>query len=130
MVSEIELALRALIRVALRPEQIESVAKRALASTYAGRTHKLPVVLEGMTFEDYRTVLSFETTWSQFEPVFGTVRRRVSGKLKEVGEIRNDVFHFRREITATDRKILVTHRDWLLTKVQQAQDRRTNGEVP
>lgn len=128
-VSEIELALRALIRVALTSEEIESVARRALASTYAGRPDRLPVALEEMTFEDYRMLVSFGATWASFEPVFGTVRTRVSGKLKEVGEIRNDVFHFRREITANDRKTLMKHRDWLLTKVQQAQDRRPGGDM-
>jgi hypothetical protein len=123
-VSEIELALRGLIRVSAGSEEIKSIATQALASTYVGRPDKLPVVLEEMTFEDYRTLLSFGATWPVFEPVFRTMRSRVSGKLKEVGEIRNDVFHFRREITAADCNTLTRHRDWLLTKVQQAQDGR------
>lgn len=128
MISEIELALRALIGIALSPKELEAVSKRALENTYAGRLDKLPVVLAEMTFEDYRTLVSFGATWELFEPVFGTARPRVSGKLKEVGEIRNDTFHFRREITAEDRKTLITHRSWLLTKVQQAQYRERQGE--
>jgi predicted transcriptional regulator len=121
VLSEIELALRALIRIALHPDDLAAVAKRALESIYQGRMDELPLVLEEMTFEDYRSLLDFGETWNHFEPFFGTARKRVSGKLKEVRVIRNDVFHFRREITAADQKTLTTHRSWLLAMVQRAQ---------
>ncbi len=123
VLSEIELALRALIRIALPPDDLAAVARRALESIYQGRMDELPVVLEEMTFEDYRSLLDFGETWAQFEPFFGTARKRVGGKLKQVREIRNDVFHFRREITAADQKTLTEHRGWLLTMVQRAQAR-------
>jgi predicted transcriptional regulator len=119
MVSEIELALRALIRVALDETQLELAAKRSLASAYGGED-KVPKTLEDMTFDNYQSLISRGETWAAFESVFGGTRTRTSGKLKEVGAIRNDLFHFKREITIQDHQTLAAHRNWLLNKVKQA----------
>jgi len=122
MVSEIELALRALIRIALGPEQIVVAAKRCLSSVYdEGR---VPTCLEEMSFGDYQSLVSHGDNWKELESVFGGNRIRVSGKLKEVGDIRNDLFHFKREITEEDRQTLNGHRNWLLNKIKQVEARR------
>ncbi len=118
LVSEIELALRALIRVALSAEQIAAAATRCLSSVYG--EGKVPLSLEGMTFDNYQCLISHGENWREFEPVLGGTRTRTSGKLKEIGAIRNDLFHFRREITMQDHEILTAHRNWLLTKVKEA----------
>lgn len=119
LVSEIELALRALIRIALGPEQISAAAKRCLSSAHVDPT-KVPTTLEEMTFDNYQLLVAFTENWPSFEPVFGGTRTRVTGRLKEVGGIRNDLFHFKREITMRDHEILAFHRNWLLSKVKQA----------
>ena len=125
MVSEIELALRALISVALlHPEQIAIAAKRCLSSVYGGEQN-VPTSLEDMTFDNYQSIISHSSSWTEFEPVFGGTRTRVSGKLKEIGGIRNDLFHFKREITMQDHQVLSAHRNWLLNKVKQAGSART-----
>ena len=59
-----------------------------------------------------------------FEPLFGGTRSRTSGKLKEIGAVRNDVFHFKREITMQDHQTLAGHRNWLLNKIKQAEASR------
>ena len=123
MVSEIELALRALIRLSLSEEQIRIAARRSLASAY-GSEDAVPMALEDMTFDNYQSLVSHGENWTDFEPVFGGTRTRVSGKLKEVGEIRNDLFHFKREITVEEHETLAAHRNWLLNKIRQAQSRR------
>lgn len=123
MVSEIELALRALISTALKPEQIAVAAKHCLPGAYDGED-KVPTSLEDMTFRDYHTLISHSKNWSQFESVFGGTRNRTSGKLKEIGELRNDLFHFKREITMQDHHMLADHRNWLLSKIKQADARR------
>ena len=120
MVSEIELAIRALIRIALDENHIVIAARCCLAAAYGGE-EKVPVTLENMTFENYKSLISHNKTWSNFEPIFGGMRNRVSAKLKEIGEIRNAIFHFRREITVRDHQTLADHRGWLLNKVKQAQ---------
>jgi predicted transcriptional regulator len=57
MVSEIELALRALIRNALNAEQIAEAARRCLASAYDS-PERLPVDLEDMTFDNYQAMIA------------------------------------------------------------------------
>jgi predicted transcriptional regulator len=120
MVSEIELALRALIRNALSAEQITKAARRCLASAYDSR-ERVPVHLEDMTFDNYQAMISHGENWSDFERVFGGTRTRTSGKLKEIGAIRNALFHFKRELAVADHQTLANHRNWLLTKIKQVE---------
>ena len=77
-----------------------------------------------MTFDNYQALISHGENWAKFDPLFGGTRTRTSGKLKEVGAIRNDLFHFKREITVKDHQTLAAHRNWLLTKIKQAEGRR------
>jgi predicted transcriptional regulator len=120
MVFEIELALRLLIRRALTDEHIAAASRRCLAIVYGGED-KVPTTLEEMTFDNYQSLISHGDNWAQFEPVFGGNRTRASAKLKEIGAIRNDVFHFKREITMQDHQTLAAHRNWLLNKIKQAE---------
>lgn len=110
LVSEIELALRALIRIALPPEQS-------------------PLSLEEMTFGKYQRIVTNETTWTHFEPLLGGTRTRAFAKLEEIRTIRNNLFHFKCEITIRDHEVLAGHRNWLLSKVKQAEShRRLEGQ--
>ena len=121
LVSEIELALRALIRSAMTEAQIAVAASRSLSSAYKDRPP--PILLEEMTFDNCRSLVNHDDNWTALEPVFGGTRTRAGAKLKEVGAIRNDLFHFRREITLQDHETLAGHRNWLLSKVKQAPGR-------
>jgi len=127
MVSEIELALRALIRSAMSQEDILAAAKRCLSSVYGGED-RVPTLLEDMSFDNYQSLISHGENWTHFEPVLGSTRTRASAKLKEINAIRNDLFHFRREITLKDHQTLADHRNWLLNKIKQVEGHR-KGEV-
>ena len=127
MVSEIELALRALIRVALSEEKIVAAAKLCLSSAYGGED-KVPTELEDMTFDNYKTLVSSSKFWPEFEGVFGGTPTRNSARLKEIGAIRNDLFHFKREITVGDHQTLADHRNWLLSKIKQAGHRKMEAQ--
>lgn len=129
MISEIELALRALIRIALTQQQIETAARRCLSTAY-GAEERAPTTLEEMTFDNYQSLISNGDTWTQFEPVFGGTRTRTSGKLKEVGAIRNDLFHLKRNITVQDHETVAAHRNWLLNRVKQAAAHRNVEQKP
>lgn len=130
LVSEIELALRAIIRVALPPDEIANAARKSLGSLYNGREDKIPVALEQMTFDNYQSLIGHGETWPQFESLLGGKRTRASAKLKEIGEIRNDLFHFKREIRLEDHLTLSGHRNWLLSKVKQAESNRRTEAQP
>ena len=119
MLSEIELAVRALIRCAMSDDDISEAAKKCLAACY-GDVGNVPTSLEDMTFDNYCSLVSHGDNWKHFEPVLGGTRTRTSGKLREIGTIRNDLFHFRREMLVQDHQTLADHRNWLLNKVRQA----------
>lgn len=122
MISEIELTLRALIRVVLSPEEIIASAIRSLAQHY-GSDDKVPKTLEAMTFDNYRLIVGRGETWPKFSPLLGANKNRVKAKLQQIGELRNDLFHFKREISLEDHEILSEHRNWLLLTAQKAEIR-------
>ena len=128
MVSEIELTLRALIRVVLSPEEIIVCAIRSLAQHY-GSEEKVPRTLEAMTFDNYRLIVGRDETWPKFSPLLGANKNRVKAKLQQIGELRNDLFHFKREISLEDHETLSEHRNWLLLTAQKAEIRAAGGAV-
>jgi CBS domain-containing protein len=125
MISEIELTLRALIRLAVNQEELEACAIRTLAQLYGAE--KVPRTLEAMTFDNYKAIISHGENWAKFEPILGGTRTRVAAKLKQLCDLRNDLFHFKREITLQDHETLDDHRNWLLLKAKQADVRRKTG---
>lgn len=127
MISEIELALRALIESAVNPDELVECATCSLSSLYAAK--EIPRTVKEMTFDNYRMIICHGRNWPRFEPILGKNRVRTSGKLKELCDLRNDLFHFKRELEARDHEILNSHRDWLLLKVRQADARRKIGEL-
>lgn len=123
MLSEIELTLRELIRLAVSREDLEACAIRSLQSLY-GAAEKVPKTLESMTFDNYRMIISHGDSWSKFQGLLGSNRTAVSAKLRALCELRNDVFHFKREITAADRETIREYRQWLLFHARKTEARR------
>ena len=112
LIEEIEVTLRALIREALPdPETFSACVAMSLSLKY--KDDKLPQCVEDMTFEEYIGLLRDGRNWQHFHPVFGSTRDRVRGKLEPIRNLRNDVFHFRRELSAEDHQQLSACRDWL-----------------
>jgi hypothetical protein len=56
--------------------------------------------------------------WPHFEPLLGSRRELVAARLSPLPELRNDVFHFRRELTEEDRAKIAVARNWLLGKLR------------
>jgi CBS domain-containing protein len=124
LIAEIELSLRALIRLAVNQEEFVACAKTCLKNYSESN---LPTDLEHMTFHDYVQIIGDGRNWNYFQPVFKGDRARTRAKLEQVGELRNDVFHFRREITTEDYETLSALRDWMLLKATAAEARRQGG---
>jgi len=72
-----------------------------------------------MSFEDYRTIITCSGNWPVFERLLGHNRELVSVKLERLREIRNDVFHFRDNISLFNHQHLKSSRDWLLGKLER-----------
>jgi CBS domain-containing protein len=119
LVQEIELSLRDLITYCAGDRLAECI-QQALGSSYQKTGRPLPTDLFGMTFDDYRALVTTKGNWPLFEPVFGTNRELVVAKLSRARDIRNGVLHFRPNISALDHETLARTRQWLLDKERQA----------
>lgn len=121
LLQEIELALRNLIEICAPGEKLTECIERALAKSYEAKKWTLPSNLKEMTFEGYRSIIICPANWPIFEGLLGHNRDLVAAKLERLREIRNEVFHFRSDISLLDHQHLATSRDWLLGKLKRAQ---------
>jgi len=126
MISEIETTLRALITKAMEPVELTQCAVRALTQLYGAGN--VPQSLVQMSFEDYRTIVSHGENWPRFASVLGANRVRISVRLNEIAQLRNDIFHFKREMTIRDFQVLSGHREWLLIQATKV-DLRGKGDI-
>lgn len=126
----IELAIRELMRKCVSEGELKECIKITLKDCYEKSKLPLPICLEEMTFNDYITLLRFKGTWDKFAPVFGESSNIVYAKLKPLPELRNDIFHFRRDITLEEYEKLREVRDWLLRRIKklEAGKKITNNE--
>ena len=71
--------------------------------------------LEDFSFSQYASLICSDSNWPDFEPLFDRMRELVEIDFKKINQLRNVVFHFRRQITVGDtdllRRFLVRLRD-------------------
>lgn len=130
MLMEIELSLRRLIGICVDDDELRTCIKNGLEQQYKGKEDEMPSRLEEMNFNHYVQIVGDGRNWPRFEEVFGEgdwQRKRTRTKLKKIGDLRNDVFHFKRELTEKDLGILTTHRDWLFRRARIVEARRKVG---
>jgi hypothetical protein len=120
LVQEIERAIRILLRSALGPSELAEAVARC-SPKYGGRPELAPSSLEELSFGDYVNLVSNKENWSHLQPVFGTSRDLVLAKLKPVNQLRNDAFHFKRELDERDFERLSGVRSWLRIRLLVAQ---------
>ncbi len=65
------------------------------------------------TFDQYRGLICAKNNWSTFETAFATTREVIDADFKQITDLRNTVFHFRRAITPRDTDRLRRFRDSL-----------------
>jgi len=128
MLQEIELAVRELIRSSVDKDELQECINRSLKEHYEKSGRSAPTCLEEMTLEDYLNLLRFKGTWEKFATAFGESSNIVCTKLKLLPELRNIVFHFRREIKIEEYESLRIVRDWLLTRIKKIEAGRQIGQ--
>ena len=74
--------------------------------------------LEDLSFGDYLQIIGNKQNWTQLESAFGTSRDLVMMKLRPVQRLRNDAFHFRRDLTDGDHERLRSVRAWLRIRLE------------
>jgi CBS domain-containing protein len=113
---EVERALRMMVATSVSPQQFGECALHALIHDYQGREDKLPVRAEDMTLGELVSVVRDGRNWPYFAPLLGSRRELVAARLRPLPDLRNDVFHFRRELTDDDRTAIAEVRNWLLNE--------------
>ena len=122
LIGEVELALRALMTIAVDQETLAACAHECLKDKYDADS--MPTELHKMSFNDYIQIVGDGRRWPHFEPFFGGNRVRTRAKLEQLRDIRNVIFHFRREITVEEYQTLAANRDWMLRKARTAEARQ------
>jgi CBS domain-containing protein len=126
LVQEIERGIRILLAAALSADDLGNAMNRCKLEV-VNRTGGAPSTLEDLSFGDYLQLIGNKENWVDLEPVFGTSRELVMTKLRPVQQLRNDAFHFRRELTDTDRERLRSVRRWLRIRLRLCQSGGSGG---
>ena len=117
LIAEIELSIRRIISNCVNDEELHICAQNSLSDKYS--PEEMPARVEDMTFNDYVQVIGDGRNWTHFDQFFGNARgqrRRTRNMLQQVGELRNDVFHFRRSLEDGDLRFIQNKRDLLQQK--------------
>jgi CBS domain-containing protein len=125
MLAEIELSLRQIIEACVSTEELQACAINSLSAKYA--VEEMPASPSAMTFNDYVQVIGDGRNWPHFQPAFGSggwMRRQTVSRLTEVRDLRNDTFHFKRQLGDDDYATLARHRDWLEMKTRAFEGRK------
>ena len=128
MLLEIELAIRELIRQSVSGDELPQCIGRTLTTHYEKYGNTVPTCLEEMTFNDYVMLLRFKGTWDKFRPAFGGTSNLVYAKLRSLPDLRNVVFHFKRDITVKEYDLLREARDWLLKRIRKVEGSKKIGK--
>ncbi len=115
---EIERSLREIVVRRLSAEQIQECAERTLGQNYEGRRDRLPRRVEAMSFDELRLMVIDGRNWRLLQPALGQHIEMAKMKLAPLPALRNDVFHFRRDLEAADLTTIRTAREWLLTRLR------------
>lgn len=125
VLAEVELTLRRIIEARITPEEMQAFIRTALPHLY-GTSTSTPRLSE-LTFDNYVKIITCRNNWPRFTNVFGeseAARKRTNGKLEQIRKLRNDAFHFNRELTTSDHDTLVVFRDWLQSKARAYEERQ------
>jgi len=126
LIAEIELSLRALIRLSVTEEQLRECAKRC-SSSKEGEERAVPEILEKMSFDHYIRLICHGDNWKHFDPLLRGTKERARAKLTQVRDVRNVIFHFKQDLSLSEYETLAGHRDWILSRVRIAEARGHGG---
>lgn len=121
LIAEIELALRALIQLAVTAEALAACAMECLKDKYQDQP---PTRLGDMSFNDYVQIIGDGRSWEHFQPFMGGNRARTRARLEQLRDLRNVIFHFKHSISAEEYETLAAGREWMLLKARAAEARR------
>lgn len=115
LLHETELRLRVLILQNLRTDGVAAALQTINTRNQQQGRHGRPLMtIEDCDVNHYIDLVTSKANWTAFAKSFPTATRDlINRELLLVNDIRNDVVHFRRQITRTDTVILKRFRDRL-----------------
>ncbi|MEN9601858.1 MAG: hypothetical protein RIS56_1464 [Verrucomicrobiota bacterium] len=115
LLTEIELAVRALIQAAVNDLNLRACINASLGAKYTKKAGSITLI--DMVFNDYIVLICHPDNWKHFQSSLGGTREVVEAKLDDIRQLRNIVFHFKRDLTWDDEYArLADYREWLLSK--------------
>jgi predicted transcriptional regulator len=127
LMRQIELALRHVVRLSTNGDTLSECIAEAIAQKYEAQRRRVPERLEDMDFSDLGALIVSGRTWPHFTRVLGENLDLVKTRLGPLGGIRNDLFHFRRSVTAEEYEMLAMSRNWLLLRLELAERPEAQG---
>lgn len=126
LLQEIELALRHIIGTSIAPGTLESVIRKSIGQQYSDAPDKMPNSLDALSMAQYGTIICARDNYRLFQEVLGPNRTWTQSKLVSVNQLRNDVMHFRRQLTSEDLGTLISVREWLFLRLRVAKIQRSD----
>ncbi len=126
LIHDVELEIRDLIKEAVSVETL----KEMISGLNMPKGMLPPSSIDEASFFHYRELISSRKNWPVFEHVFDQERKRVDEDLKQIASLRNDIFHFRREIKRRELDDLEGYRDRLRYNRELMRSRREEAPVP
>ena len=114
MLRSIELCLRTLLNQALGYEGIQEVSKR-----YLRHYNEVPDRIEDLTLTDVINLVKNRKIWDKLKGAFGGSYEITRGRLDRIPDIRNDILHFKRDISGEEFGILEDCLRWLTRRIRQ-----------
>jgi len=115
---EIERSLRMMVDASVNDGQLAECARHALQREYEGQEADLPTRAADMTLGELVSIIRDGRNWQHFEPMLGSRRELAAARLSPLPGLRNDLFHFRRELSDEERVTIAVARNWLLGKLR------------
>jgi hypothetical protein len=119
ILQEIERALRLILASVFSDDDLERAVALSMPP-YRPEQGRAPKRVEDLSFGDYVGLIGNRETWAQLQDVFGTSRELVLAKLRPINQLRNEAFHFRRDLVKEDYDRLMAARGWLRIRLVMA----------
>lgn len=115
-VEDIEVAIKEFILLAYtgaNGEIDEEELAKAIARTGRNDSDRQPKAFDALSLAEYISLLGSKSTWKTFEPIFRMPWKSVHALLDAVRQTRNQLAHFKNEITAAQTDQLRFCAEWL-----------------
>jgi predicted transcriptional regulator len=118
LIRGIELALGALVNAAADPPRVAELARAVLTAEYEERGLDPPLQLRDMNLGEKVSIIRHPSSWIHFKSTLGANRRAALAHFERLSTLRNDLFHFRRQLNDDEVAHLRSTSHWLRSRMR------------